>query len=324
MKTPRFWQQSSLISHLLAPAALLYRAGAWLDRRFTTPRHAPLPVIAIGNVTAGGAGKTPTTLALIPILAELGHTPHILTRGYHGGGEQNHRVDPANDHWHNVGDEALLLAYIAPTWIGGNRHASANAAAANGASIVVCDDAIQHHALHKDISLLVIDGPYGIGNGKLLPAGPLRETLASAASRADAAIIIGADVYKLGNQLTIPVFRAQLRPAGDTGFLAHGHWLAFAGIGRPEKFYTSLRELGAHITATRDFADHHAYSADDEAWLATEAEKRGAQLITTTKDAVKLSNELLKNVNILNISVWLEDPASFRQFLAQRLASVAT
>lgn len=314
MKTPRFWQSIHPASTALLPLAALYRLGAWADRRFTRPQRAPVPVIAIGNATAGGAGKTPTALALVPMLQALGHAPHILTRGYKGAALSAHRVT-ASDALCQVGDEALLLRHAAPVWVGRDRFAAANAAAQAGATILVCDDALQHHALHKDRSLLVIDGPYGIGNGRLLPAGPLREPFADAVARAHAVILIGDDAQRLTPHLSLPVFRANLQPAGDTSFLTAKRWLAFAGIGRPEKFYATLRALGADLAATRDFADHHAYSPADIASLLAEAQRLGATLITTGKDHVRIPAAQADTIQTLPVTLVFEDPPAFTAWL---------
>ncbi|MFZ4541239.1 MAG: tetraacyldisaccharide 4'-kinase [Rickettsiales bacterium] len=319
MKTPAFWQTNNLISTALLPASLLYGAGAWLDRSITKPKRTALPVIAIGNATAGGAGKTPTTLALVPLLRAIGHTPHILTHGYRGSNLTAHRVTAA-DTWQHVGDEALLLAAAAPTWVGRNRLASAKAAASAGATILLCDDALQHHALHKDISILVIDGPYGIGNTALLPAGPLREPLAAVLARSNAVIIIGPDAKHLATRTSLPVFPANLNPTIDTNALLNKRWLAFAGIGRPEKFFITLRDMGANLIATQTFADHQAYSNTDISQLIAESKKHDAQLITTTKDAVKIPAVLQPNITVLPVELTFENPASMSQFLTQTMA----
>jgi tetraacyldisaccharide 4'-kinase len=320
MRTPRFWQSCNATSLALLPASLLYRLGAWADRRFTTPQRATIPVISIGNVTVGGAGKTPTTLALIPILRDLGHTPHILTRGYKGAALTAHRVSET-DTWQQVGDEALLLAKAAPTWVGRDRLASANAAAKAGATILLCDDALQHHILHKDLSLLVIDGAYGVGNAQLLPAGPLRESLKSAATRSDAVVLIGADAHHLMPKIRLPILRADLRYIGDTSFLSNTKWLAFAGIGRPEKFFATLHELGAELVATRSFGDHHPYTADDIDDLQMQAASLGARLITTTKDHVKLPASAAADVTALPIELIWQDRAALRVVL-DKLAAI--
>jgi tetraacyldisaccharide 4'-kinase len=320
MRTPRFWQSNNALSLLLTPASLLYRLGAWADRCFTKPQHACVPVISVGNVTAGGAGKTPTTLALIPLLQSLGYVPHILTRGYGGAALTAHRVE-ASDDWRMVGDEALLLARAAPTWAGRDRLASAHAAVAAGATVLVCDDALQHHRLHKDVSLLVVDGPFGFGNQRLLPAGPLREPLAVALARCHAALLIGKDTHHIAQRLPLPCFKATLKPSIDTAFLREGNWLAFAGIGRPEKFYDSVRSLGANLIATRDFADHHAYTAADSDALIQQAARSHAQLITTEKDYVKLPAAVQSQVGCLPIQLEMVDAALLTQFLAKALAT---
>lgn len=320
MKTPRYWHSENLISLALLPFSKLYQLVATLDRDNTRPRRAPLPVISIGNVTAGGAGKTPTTLALIPILTAMGHVPHILTRGYGGKSLRAHRVT-ATDTSDVVGDEALLLAKAAPTWVGSSRIDSANAAAAEGATILVCDDALQHHGLHKEISLLVIDGPFGIGNGFLLPAGPLRETLASAISRCHAALVIGEDAQQLGTRIPLPCFTASLTAKGDTADLRQKRWFAFAGIGRPEKFYALLRQHG-EVIATRDFPDHHVYTREDIETLRAEAANLNAQLITTAKDAVKIDPDPASGITVLEVALRFDAPENIAHFLKERLAAL--
>jgi tetraacyldisaccharide 4'-kinase len=231
MKTPEFWKSTHSISTALLPLSMLYRLGAWLDRKCSTGQGAPVPVIGVGNVTAGGAGKTPTTLALVSHLRALGYTPHIVVRGYGGRALHAHRV-AEHDTWQLVGDEALLLAQAAPTWVGRDRRASIAAAATHGATIVICDDALQHHALACDIMLLVIDGAYGIGNGRLLPAGPLREPLPNAIARADALVMIGDDTQAITATLTLPIIHARITPTMDTATLQGLRVLAFAGIGK--------------------------------------------------------------------------------------------
>ncbi len=320
MKTPAFWQHNSLASALLTPFSWLYALGAALDRSLTTAQRAPLPVISIGNVTAGGAGKTPTALALAPLLEEIGAVPHYLTRGYGSDSAQvAHRVTAA-DGWQQVGDEALLLASRAPTWVGRDRFASALAAEKSGATIAICDDALQHHALAKDLSLLVIDGPYGIGNGHLLPAGPLRESLDAALARCHGVVLIGEDAHNLAAHITLPVFRAQLVPEGDLAWLREGKWLAFAGIGRPGKFFDSLRRAGATLAATRAFPDHHPYRMADLAALTAEAERLDAKLITTAKDAVKFAPADRARITTLPVALRFENTPAFAEFLRQKLA----
>lgn len=306
MRTPSFWQHHNPLSYALLPFAALYGLGAAIDRALVKPRKAPLPVIAIGNATAGGAGKTPTTIALAAWLAARGETPHILSRGYGGKKRGPHRVDPQIDTASDVGDEALLLARHAPTWIGGNRLKSAIAAHAAGASILLADDALQHHPLHKDITILVVDATSGFGNGFLLPAGPLREPVTSAIKRCDLAILIGRqDTHTLEARLSaeLPCLRASVIPACETPFLRNHHWLAFSGIAYPEKFFTTLRDYGAQIGATQSFADHHPFSEKDLQTLRLKAEAQHLHLITTEKDWVRIPPSHRETIHTLPVQL---------------------
>ena len=323
MKTPDFWRlPDSKLSLALLPFAWAYGIGAALDRHFKKPQRAPIRVLSIGNVTAGGAGKTPVALALAPMLAELGAIPHFITRGYGSIAPLNaHRVTDS-DTAAIVGDEALLLTRVAPTWVGANRLASAIAASQAGATLAVCDDALQHHALEKNLSLLVIDGPYGLGNGRLIPAGPLREPFAEALARCDAIILIGDDRQQLAERSALPIFHADVHPAIDIEPLRADRWLAFAGLARPQKFFDSLDALGLHVVATRAFADHYPYSPRDLADLRAEAFDRGARLITTAKDAVKIPSTAT-DITTLPIALTFRDPQAVRSFLHTSLATSA-
>lgn len=316
MRTPAFWQQENFLSRLLSPLSFLYQKAAAYDRTHTVPQHAPLPVISIGNVTAGGAGKTPTTLAIAEILRSMGQVPHLITRGYGGSTRVAHRVMPT-DGWQLVGDEALLLARQDPTWVGRERIASAYAAKQAGASLVVADDALQHHALHKDISLLVIDGAYGLGNGRLLPAGPLRESLAGALTRADAVVLIGENRHNL--TFSKPVFHATIVPVGDMEWLRGTRVLAFAGLARPQKFYDTLRGLGAELAITQDFPDHHPFGERDLEALCEAAAKADAIPIATAKDAVKFPPAYATRIHVLDVALHWADPAALQNWLQSRL-----
>ena len=315
MKTPDFWRQPSLLGYLLMPLSWLYRLAAEAALSHHKPRKAALPVLSIGNATAGGAGKTPAALALLPLLTALGARACFITRGYQSATPLRAHAVTGDDPWETVGDEALLLAQAAPTWVGRERLASIAAAAQAGHTLAICDDALQHHPLKKDVSLLVIDGPYGLGNGQLLPAGPLRETLGSALSRCDAVIMIGEDRQQLGPRLRLPVFYATLTPQLNRDTIRAQSWIAFAGIGRPEKFFTTLRELGAVLMATHAFPDHHAYMADEITTLLAEAERTGARLITTAKDAVKLTADQRARITVLPVILTFEQPEAVQEFL---------
>jgi tetraacyldisaccharide 4'-kinase len=203
--------------------------------------------------------------------------------------------------------------------VGRDRLASARAAHKAGATLALCDDAHQHYRLQKTLSRLVIDGPYGLGNGQLLPAGPLREPLHHALARADAVLIIGEDTHQLAARLALPVFRATLTPTPPESLPRSGRMLAFAGIARPEKFFTTLRDMGIALAATRAFADHHHYTDTDLATLRAEAAQHNATLITTEKDAVKLPTNAM-DIHVLPVTLTLDEPDALREFLSERLA----
>ena len=315
MRTPAFWQHRHLASTALLPISTLYGLGAALDRNLTKPRQAPLPILSIGNVTAGGAGKTPTALALAPMLRSMGHTPHFITRGYGSTGDTR-RAAPDGD-WKLLGDEPLLLSAIAPTWVGADRLASATAAKAAGASLVIADDALQHHALKKDVSLLIIDGNYGFGNGRLLPAGPLREPVAQALRRSDAVLIIGGNRHQL--TFDLPTFTGQLTPLGDAANLRGKKLYAFAGLARPQKFYDILHSLGAELVATRDFPDHHPFSAAELQHICDEAQQLGATPIATAKDAVKFPAPFRARIRVLEAALRFDAPDALQNWLQTRL-----
>ena len=289
MRPPAFWNDAGAPQgRLLAPAgrlyALLSRPGRGRARR------APVPVVCIGNAVLGGAGKTPVALAVAERLAAAGHRPHFLSRGYGGRERGPVRVDPAAHGAGDVGDEPLLLARAAPAWVARNRPAGALAAAGAGASIVVMDDGFQNGSLARDAAILVADGAVGYGNGRVFPAGPLREPAAAAHARADALVVVGDPRCALPNGL--PRLEARLAPAPGSERLAGEAVFGFAGIGRPAKFAETLQELGARLVDFRAFPDHHAYKPEEAAALLEQAAALGARCVTTEKDAVRLPADI--------------------------------
>jgi len=322
MRTPTWWNTRSMLAHSLRPLSALYALGFRLDRALNAAQHAVLPVVGIGNLTAGGAGKTPATLAVVALLRSMGATPHIISRGYGGNIRTIHRVDPATDRAADVGDEPLLLAAHAPTWIGRDRLTSIAAAKAAGATIVVADDAMQHHRLYKDLQLLVVDAGFGFGNGLLLPAGPLREPLQSALARANQLILhIGplSHDQRAAYGQNCPVLQATFQPVGDQAALMQGRWLAFAGIARPQKFYDTLRQMGVHVAGTQDFADHHPFAPHELEALAQTAKAQGLSLITTEKDWMRLSPEWRETISFLPVQLVLADDTALRHAFAALL-----
>lgn len=287
MKTPDFWRHRGWQSLLLAPFGWIY--GALTLRRMAKPGwRAPVPVISVGNFTAGGAGKTPTAIAIAKALIARGERPFFLTRG-HGGRESGPlRVDPARHGAGDVGDEPLLLARHAPVIVARNRAAAARLAIAEGASCLVLDDALQNPALARDFSLAVIDGGFGFGNGRCVPAGPLRAPVAASLMHVHAALLIGPDVTGAGRAIAgnTAVFTAEMRPSMAPEALSGQEVVAFSGIGRPEKFRDTLTALGARVVAFHAFADHHAFTDAEAQSLLASAD--GWALVTTEKDHVRL------------------------------------
>lgn len=330
MRAPAFWDgpASHPAARLLAPVAALYgrHTAARMDRAGIPP---PCPVLCIGNFTLGGAGKTPTALAVAAHLRDLGVRPAFLTRGYGGRLTGPVRVDPARHAVADVGDEPLLLARAAPTILARDRPLGARLCTAEGADCIVMDDGLQNPSLAKTLSLAVVDAGAGLGNGLTFPAGPLRVPLARQWRHVHGLVLIGEGpagerVAEEARRRNLPVHRASLIPGAD---LAGRRVLAFAGIGRPEKFFASLREAGAEVVATRAFADHHPYDARDSEALAVEAERLGADLVTTEKDRVRLAPAFAARVSVLPVTLRFADAgallAQLRALLAREAGATA-
>jgi tetraacyldisaccharide 4'-kinase len=316
---PAFWRHTAgaVLPHLLSPLAAV--TAAVTAHRVARPGwHAPVPVICCGNVTVGGAGKTTLSLELGRRLLAGGHLVHFLSRGYGGSVRASRRVGPG-DPAALVGDEPLLLAEVAPTWTGGDRAASARAAVRAGAAVLVLDDGLQNPSLHKDLSLLAIDGATGFGNGRVLPAGPLREPVAAGASRCQAAVLIGADRAGAAAALPpgLPLLRARLVHGPEVAALAGRRVFAFAGIAAPERFFASLEAAGVVLAGRMGFPDHHRYTDGELRRLLDAAAQLDGVPVTTRKDAVRLPAALRAQVRVAGIGIVWEDPAAIEALLAR-------
>lgn len=320
MRAPAFWWQRAPSAAALALAPLGWLYGAVTARRMARPgTPAPVPVVCVGNLVAGGAGKTPAAIAIGGILRAAGRRPVFLSRGYGGSSPGPLLVDPARHDAALCGDEPLLLAQCGPTVVSRDRVAGAGLAARHG-DVIVMDDGLQNPSLAKDIRLAVVDGESGIGNGLCVPAGPLRAPLSRQWPHVDAVILVGSGeagdaVARAAGALGKPVLRATVSPEGEAAqALAGQRILAFAGIGRPGKLFATLAQAGADVVATRIFPDHHPYSTTEARALMAEADALHATCWTTTKDRVRLAAVLppteLDRVRALPVSLVFTEPAA--------------
>ena len=286
-------------ARILRPISGIWSVVAKRRYRRTAPYRPKLPVICVGNFTAGGAGKTPLAIAVVEQLKALGHRPAFLSRGYGGKLAGPHNVDGKHDCAVDVGDEPLLLASHAPTMIARDKIAGARAIEASSADVIVMDDGLQNPTLSKDLTLAVIDDARGVGNGQVIPAGPLRVPLDFQLGLTDAIVLMHADLQSpsaavgdvLREAFNGPVLHAALAASEDVSWLQNQPCLAFSGIAHPEKFFDSLRRLGANLVEAAAYPDHHMFSADDAQSLLQHAERAGAQLVTTEKDWARLTAE---------------------------------
>jgi tetraacyldisaccharide 4'-kinase len=330
MRAPAFWWKPApdLLAQALSPLARLYGAAA-AKRMTRTGERVAAPVICVGNFVAGGAGKTPTAIALAQELIRDGHKPFFLSRGY-GAAKPIASptiVDQARHSAADVGDEPLLLARIAPAIVCADRVAGARAAVANGATVIVMDDGLQNPSLHKDFQIAVVDGAVGVGNGYCIPAGPLRAPLDVQMKQIDALLVIGPG--EAGQRIEtrartghVSTGRARLTPDENAAARLRGKRVfAFAGIGRPDKFFSSLESTGALIAKTRAFADHHPYSPEELASLRGDAAHLGALLVTTEKDAARIADA--DDMATLPISLTTEERGYLEDLVRAALAKAA-
>lgn len=312
MLTPSHWKSINLLSVILSPLGWIYGL-ATLIRQCHTPQKVKAKVICVGNLTAGGTGKTPVAVSIAQLLQQQHKNPFFITRGY-GGKLQDIKVSPQQHQASDVGDEPLLLARQANVIVNKDRVCAAQKAISDGADILIMDDGFQNPGLYKDKSFLVIDGQFGFGNELCIPAGPLREFLHLGIKRADALIILGKDCHNISRRFShLPIFYGTVTPIKPT--ISNPNIIAFAGIGRPEKFYNSLKECGFNLLKTIDFPDHHFYQKEELQTLIAEAHKLNALLYTTAKDFVKIPPALQKNFQVLEITISWQNPQELTDFL---------
>ncbi|WP_298380434.1 tetraacyldisaccharide 4'-kinase [uncultured Bradyrhizobium sp.] len=330
MREPAFWHRpSSWTSHLLRPLAALY--GAVAARRMQRAGiDAGIPVICVGNYHVGGAGKTPTVLALAKLLRELDERPVVLSRGYGGRLAGPVKVDRSSHTAADVGDEPLMMAATLPVVVSRDRAAGLALARAQNASVILMDDGFQNPSVLKDASLIVIDGTRGVGNGRVIPAGPLRAPLSPQLERTDALIVvdegsgakkIAADVASRGK----PILSAHLRPdEASLSALRGQRVLAFAGIGDPARFFDTLRASGVDVVRNRTFPDHHAFTKDEIEQLVADGRSDALTLVTTEKDLARLRGPAgmpawAQTIVPFAVTLQFEDAAALRRLVTDQL-----
>ena len=327
-ETPPFWwEKPDWRALALAPLAFAYGrvAGRRLIR--ANPPAVSAPVLCVGNYIVGGAGKTPTAIALAETARRMKLSPGFVTRGYGGGGSGVPLGNSSHDSARHVGDEPLLLARIAPTAVSPNRVAAARLLIGEGCDFIIMDDGFQSSRIHVDYALLVVDSRRGIGNGHVIPAGPLRAPLVDQMRRTDGLLRIGegdgaAMVVRYAARSARPIFQAQLQTRRPSA-IRRRRFLAFAGIGDPDKFYDSVRNAGGNVVLTRSFPDHHPYRAEELVEMDATARAADLDLITTAKDRVRIENgvpgmeNFMQRLQVLEIDLVFDVPGTAERIIGE-------
>lgn len=321
MHAPEFWQSDNVLARLLGPVGHIVGAVATRRVARAKPLRVDVPVICVGNLSVGGTGKTPIATSIAAQLRSMGKTPAVLMRGYGGKLKGPIKVNGATHSHEDVGDEALLHATTSSVWVSRSRALGALEAIKEGADALIMDDGHQHTTLAKDLSLVVVDGTAGFGNGRVTPAGPLREPIESGLSRADAIILMGEDPRSLAGKLNRhgEVLRAHTAPGPEWQKLRGRKVVAFAGIGAPEKFLHALTAVGAKVVAFHPFHDHYGYADADIQSILDEAFSVDALPVTTLKDAVRLTPDQRQQVDVLTVDIQWQDRAALVRLINQAL-----
>jgi tetraacyldisaccharide 4'-kinase len=328
MLAPQFWNKNGTIAKMLWPVSLVVQGFSQFRFHFYKSKKLDVPVICVGNIVVGGSGKTPTALDIGRILKEHGVNAHYLSRGYGGNMRGPVLVDTNTHTYKQVGDEPLLLARQSPAWVSKNRLKGALAAIKDGAEAIIMDDGLQNPLIEKNLALLVIDSGFAMGNKLFFPSGPLRESLSMGLKKADAVVVIGemkiAEVLSRLPELAAydkPVFHARFQITADKESLKSNPLYAFAGIGRPEKFFESLEGIGARLIGKRVFGDHHPYSDDEMSSIIAEARALGGTVVTTEKDFVRIPAQFQKEITPIPVKLLFDNVAAWEGLIKTSLRS---
>ena len=334
VKAPKWWAKRHHPAALaLAPLGFLYGLGVKLRFALSSPYRSALPVICVGNFTVGGGGKTPLAVAIANLLQEAGHKPVFLTRGYGGETKGPHLVDLAKDNAVTVGDEPLILALTAPVVVCADRAKGARFIEGLQNDVIIMDDGFQNPSLEKDLTVVVVDQTAGIGNGRVFPAGPLRASLSFQLPKADMLVISGTGAQgdrsktaEIEGAFSRDIIRGNIIATGETDWLKGARVLAMTGIAQPEKFYTSLEQLGAKINSKHDFPDHHMFSEQDAGEMLKQAKAAQAIIIMTKKDWVRLSENgelgrLRKSAKVLEVELQIDPGERLADQLEKTMSS---
>ena len=310
LKAPKFWYQKkdTYLSISLYPLSLLFRFGTKMRNLVSTKQQSSLPIICIGNIVVGGAGKTPVSLKMGKLLIKAGYKPHFISKGYAGLIKKSTLVQS----WHSaisVGDESILFSKVAPTWIGVDRIYSSKLAKKEGGDCLIMDDGFQNPTIQKDFSIIIINATQEFGNKRVMPSGPLRESINRGLSRTNLIIVIGDTSDELIKMIptNIPIIRAKFEINKENTIFKGQNITAFAGIAYPEKFYQSLSEQGAKIVKEVSYPDHYIYTENDLLSLAETANITKSILVTTQKDYVRIPKPYRSLVNILEGEIVFEN-----------------
>lgn len=305
MRTPNFWNRKGILSTCLTPVSWVIELVGECRQKLVIPEVFPVPLICVGNLVVGGAGKTPVALDIGTRLQAMGIRSCFLSRGYKGRMEGPVKVDEDLHSYKDVGDEPLLLSRCAPCFVSTDRPAGAQEAIADGAQIIIMDDGFQNCSIQKTLSLVVVDGRNGFGNHRLIPAGPLREPIEKGIMRADAVISIGPPHLEM--DINKPILRAKIQSIRGNG-LEGKRVIAFAGIGRPEKFFRSLRETGAKVVSSHSFPDHHPYKVREITAILNKKIHEDDIVVTTEKDMVRVPLSAAESITAIPAEVkWEEE-----------------